>query len=96
MADNHFMFESNPYHNVIMKERKCVELSGITQIDHFDDEEFLLESVQGWIEITGKELTLDKLDKERGEVIIKGHINSLCYTSNQKGNKQSLMNKLFK
>ena len=96
MAENNYMFETNPYHNIVLKERKYAELSGIKQIDHFDVEEFLLESVQGWIEICGKELTLDKLDKERGEVIIKGHIHSLHYTSNQKGNKQTMFNKLFK
>ena len=96
MADHNFAFETNPYHNIVMKERKYLEVSGIKRIDHFDEEEFLMESVQGWIEIEGKELTLDKLDKDRGEVVIKGHINSIIYTSNQKGNKETLFQKLFK
>lgn len=96
MGENRLSFEANPYHNIILKERKYIEISGVKIIDHFDDEEFLLETVQGWLEITGKDLSLDKLDKERGEVIIKGNINSITYTSTSKGNKETLFSKIFK
>lgn len=90
------IFEANPYHNMVMKDRKSLEISGIKQIDHFDEDEFLLESVQGWLEISGKELTLDKLDKERGEVIIKGNIEGISYVSTHKGSRESLFSKIFK
>lgn len=97
MADSqNIMFEANPYHNIVMKDRKKIEISGIKLIDHFDEEEFLIESVQGWLEIHGKELSLDKLDKERGEVIIKGNIDSIIYTSTHKGSKESLFSRIFK
>lgn len=92
---NSIQFDANPYHNLILKDRKHLEISGIKQIDHFDEEEFLLESVQGWLEITGSELMLDKLDKERGEVMIKGNIESISYISAKK-TKESLISKMFK
>lgn len=95
MAENRFLYDTIPYHNIVMKDRKDVQISGVKLIDHFDEEEFLIESVQGWVEILGKELSLDKLDKEKGEVIIKGHIDSITYTSSQK-TKESLFGKLFK
>ena len=97
MADtNTIMFDANPYHNMVMKDRKYLEISGVKQIDHFDEEEFLIESVQGWVEITGKELTLDKLDKDRGEVVIKGSVESISYITSHKGNKESLFSRIFK
>lgn len=92
---NTIKFDANPYHNLILKDRKYLEISGVKQIEHFDEEEFLIESVQGWIEIEGNELVLDKLDKERGDVLIKGNIESISYVTSAKG-KESLFAKLFK
>lgn len=93
---NSIKFDANPYHNIVLKDRKYLEISGVKQIEHFDEEEFLLESVQGWIEIAGNELTLDKLDKDRGEVLIKGSIESITYVSSKKNNRESIITKLFK
>lgn len=96
-TSNPLRFETNPYHNVMIKERKVMELTGVKQIDSFDSNEFLLETAQGWMVIQGKDLTLGKLDTERGDVIIRGVIESLSYVTNKKGNgKESVISKLFK
>ena len=88
---NPLRFETNPYHNVIIKDRKVMELTGVKQIDSFDSSEFLLETAQGWMVIQGKDLTLGKLDTERGV------IEALSYVSNKKGNgKESVISKIFK
>ena len=76
---NPLRFETNPYHNVIIKDRKVMELTGVKQIDSFDSSEFLLETAQGWMVIQGKDLTLGKLDTERGDVVIRGVIEALSY-----------------
>ena len=83
---NPLRFETNPYHNVIIKDRKVMELTGVKQIDSFDSSEFLLETAQGWMVIQGKDLTLGKLDTERGDVVIRGVIEALSYVSSKKGN----------
>lgn len=93
---NPLRFESNPYHNVVLKDRKVLELTGVKQIDSFDASEFLLETAQGWMIVQGKELTLGKLDTERGDVVIRGLIESMSYVSNKKGSKDSMMHKIFK
>ena len=76
---NPLRFETNPYHNVIIKDRKVMELTGVKQIDSFDSSEFLLETAQGWMVIQGKDLTLGKLDTERGDGVIRGVIEALSY-----------------
>lgn len=93
---NPLRFETNPYHNVVLKDRKVLELTGVKQIDSFDANEFLLETAQGWMIVQGKELTLGKLDTERGDVIIRGLIESMSYVTNKKGSKDSMISKLFK
>ena len=53
---NPLRFETNPYHNIVIKDRKVMELTGVKQIDSFDANEFLLETAQGWLMIQGKDL----------------------------------------
>lgn len=96
MSDMPIKFETNPYHKLMLSDRKTLELSGIKQIDSFDAHEFLIETSQGWCIIQGKELSLDKLDTDRGEVIIKGLIDSIQYLSNKQNNDgTSLLKRLF-
>ena len=59
---NPLRFETSPYHNVVIKDRKSMELSGVKQIDGFDSSEFLLETTLGWMLVSGKDLTLGKLE----------------------------------
>ncbi|WP_075877535.1 sporulation protein YabP [Merdibacter massiliensis] len=94
---NPLRFETNPYHHVVIKDRKTMELSGVKQIDSFDSDEFLLETTLGWMLINGKDLSLGKLDTEHGDLIIKGNIDSINYLSNKKGQERtSLFARLFK
>ena len=94
---NPLRFETSPYHNVVIKDRKSMELSGVKQIDSFDSSEFLLETTLGWMLVSGKDLTLGKLDTDHGDVIIKGSIDSMTYVSGKKGQERgSLLNRLFK
>lgn len=98
MSDNNALrFETNPYHNISLKDRKVLELSGVKCIDSFDANEFLLDTSQGWMIIRGKELTLAKLDTDHGDVIIKGTIDAMEYITSKKGSgKESIISKMFK
>jgi len=96
MNDTPIKFETNPYHKLTLSDRKTLELSGIKQIDSFDAHEFLIETSQGWCIIQGKELSLDKLDTDRGEVVIKGLIESIQYLSNkQNTDGSSFLRRIF-
>ena len=93
--ENTLKFETNPYHNFICKERKYLELSGVKNVERFDENEFVIETTLGWMSIKGNELTLNKLDTEHGDVIIKGNIDSIEYTTNH-SNRESIFTRLFK
>ena len=47
LISNPLKFEANPYHNLVLKDRKVLDLTGVKQIDSFDSHEFLLETSQG-------------------------------------------------
>ncbi|MCY9268050.1 YabP/YqfC family sporulation protein, partial [Bacillus licheniformis] len=42
---------SGPEHNVTMKGRKLLDISGVKQVESFDNEEFLLETVMGMLAV---------------------------------------------
>lgn len=85
-------------HNIAITGRKNINISGVKKIESFDEQEFLLETVMGFMNIKGSELEIVKLDTYQGDVTIKGKIDSLMYLeSTKKKNKEdSIFNKLFK
>ncbi len=98
MDTNNIRFEHTPYHNVYLKDRKHVELTGVKNIESFDSIEFLIETSLGYLHITGTELALLRLDQEQCEVSIKGNISSIAYINSKKGakTKDTMFNKLLK
>ena len=79
-------------------ERKNVSLSGVKKIDSFDSEEFLIETVMGYVVLKGEGLELVKLDTHDGVVTIKGLVNSFAYIEdgNKKNKENSVISRLFK
>lgn len=66
-------------HTVTMIERKSFVTSGVKKIENFDETQFLLDTVMGFLLVKGEGLELIKLDTIQGTVTIKGMINSLTY-----------------
>lgn len=84
-------------HNINITERQNVQVSGVTKIDSFDNEEFLLETTAGPLGIKGKDLEIIKLDTYEGTIIIKGVIDAFSYFDTSKSKKEnSMIARLFK
>jgi sporulation protein YabP len=88
---------SVPDHDVIMRGRKLLDITGVKQVESFDNEEFLLETVMGFLAIKGQNLQMKNLDVEKGIVSIKGKIYDLVYLDEQHGEKaKGFFSKLFR
>jgi len=84
-------------HNIIITERQNVQVSGVTKIDSFDNEEFLLETGAGPLGIKGKDLEIIKLDTYEGTIVIKGIIDAFSYFDTGKSKKENgMIARLFK
>ena len=92
--------EIRDYNHVFhLVDRKNLTISGVKKVDSFDAEEFLIDSVMGYIVLKGEGLELIKLDTREGVVTIKGMINSINYVdelTNKKNKENSIINRLFK
>lgn len=85
-------------HTVNIVKRNSINISGVKKIENFNDNEFLLETIMGFMNIKGSNLEIIKLDTYQGDVSIKGKIDSMSYmeTTNKKSKEESIFNKLFK
>ncbi len=92
--------EIRDYNHVLnLIDRKNLSVSGVKKVDSFDAEEFLIESVMGYIVLKGEGLEMLKLDTREGVVTIKGYVNSINYVddkTNKKDKDNSIISRLFK
>ena len=89
---------SNFNHSINIVERKSIIVTGVKKIESFDDTEFLMDTVMGYLAIKGEDLELLKLDTMQGSVSIKGLIKSFAYLDEniKKDKESSLIGRLFK
>lgn len=85
-------------HVVNIADRKNTTISGVKKVISFDEQEFVLETVMGFILIRGEGLEIIKLETFQGDLSMKGTINSFDYLENKKDKKkeESFITKLFK
>lgn len=84
-------------HDVVMRGRRLLDITGVKQVESFDNEEFLLETVMGFLAIKGENLTMKNLDVDKGIVSIKGKIFDLVYIDDHNGEKaKGFFSKLFR
>lgn len=90
--------QTNIGHTINLNERKSLIISGVKKIESFDEEEFLLDTLLGYLLIKGEELEIIKLDTYQGNISLKGKIDSFSYVDNEtkKEKDHSIFEKLFK
>lgn len=84
-------------HRLSVNGRKNADMTGVTDVIAFDMNEVLLETELGMLMIKGKDLHVNKLNLEKGEVDIDGTIDSLTYSevSDYSKKGESLVKRLF-
>ncbi len=87
---------TNHSHSVTILERKSFVTNGVKKIENFDDKEFLLDTIMGYLLVKGEDLELVKLDTGLGNISIKGTINSISYLDDNDTEKSSFIGKLFR
>lgn len=85
----------NLKHNVIMEDRRTLSLTGITDIDSFDEQLVAVFTDTGELLVRGSGLHINKIDVEAGELSLEGEIYSLEYTSNI-SQKSNLWSRIFR
>jgi sporulation protein YabP len=67
-------------HSIIMEDRKKLSVSGVTDIDSFDEQTIIAITDLGELTIRGWNLHMTRLNLEQSELLVEGEISSLTYT----------------
>ncbi len=82
-------------HHVIMEDRRLLTISGVTDIDSFDEQTVVIYTDIGELMIKGFNLHINKIDVENGDLILDGEIYSLSY-SDQQPQSGGFLSRLFR
>lgn len=83
--------------NITIENRIKTKISGVQGVINFNDDTVSLMTNLGGLIVKGKELHINKLNTDDGELIIQGTILSLTYTNKEGlGKGKSILSKIFK
>jgi len=82
-------------HNISVKGRKVVEVTGVASLESFDVHEFSLVTSAGHLMIQGANLHMKHLDLQAGVVLIEGTLTSLGYVVDG-AKKKRIVTRLFR
>ncbi len=90
--------EKNPVkikHNLILEDRRVLNVSGVSDVSGFDEQNVVLVTGMGELSIKGDNLHINKFSLETGELNLDGNIYSLTYSEN-KQTEGGFFSRLFK
>lgn len=83
-------------HDVQIKARKRIEMTGISDVNSFDDMEIVIQTESCGASIEGEGLKIERFNAETGELIVNGTITGLFYYTKQAPKKKKGFTDLFK
>ena len=80
--------------NIILENRKKLNISGVCEVLSFDDETVTLKTSVGNLTIKGERLRISNFNTETGDLTAEGRIIAIVYTSEEKSG--GFLSKLFR
>ena len=82
--------------NLFIENREKLRLTGVKDVDNFDDDAISVQTQQGDLVIHGQNLKIAKLDVESGELLVDGFVISLFYQENGSAKSSSFFGRFMK
>lgn len=83
-------------HNIILEDRKMLSISGVEDIDSFDENTVILFTDLGELTIRGTNLHINKINVDTGELTMDGNIIALVYSAEPQKKQSGMFSKIFK
>ncbi len=96
MKEKNISLQSKTNHSIIMENRRTMNISGITDVDSFDEKTIVLFTQLGELTIKGRELHIDSMSVETGDMVITGDIWSAVYGDRDRKKPVSAIGRLFR
>ncbi len=83
-------------HNLIMENRRKLSVSGVSDVESFNEDEIILHTDMGGLLIKGSGLHINKLSVEIGEVALEGEIDGIDYVETKKTKGAGILSRMFR
>ncbi|MEG0780559.1 MAG: YabP/YqfC family sporulation protein [Oscillospiraceae bacterium] len=87
-------YDPTPSHHVELESRERLTVSGVEDVERFDEGGIVLSTTAGLLTISGEGLHISTLSLDGGELHVDGRIDSLTYEDNP-GQRGGLFHRLF-
>ncbi len=88
--------EKSGEHGLTLENRKLLSLSGVTDIESFDESQILLYTQLGELVIKGRDLHVNELSVDSGRLTVEGDIWSLSYGEKDRRGKTGLIKRALR
>ncbi|MDI3280518.1 MAG: sporulation protein YabP [Bacillota bacterium] len=84
-------------HQVVLKQREELRIEGVENVESFDEQEVVVETIAGGLVVRGRELHINQFNLDAGSLAIHGYIESLEYLGETPGRKgKGIIGRLFR
>lgn len=66
-------------HQLMLEDRRCLTLSGVSDVDSFDETTVVVYTDMGELTVKGEGLHIGRLNVETGDLRVEGRVQSLTY-----------------
>ena len=66
-------------HHVVLEDRKHLTVSGVEDVERFDENTIVLSTSQGAMTVSGEIFYIEKLSLDGGDLKVEGEIEALVY-----------------
>lgn len=66
-------------HHVVIEDRKSLTVSGVEDVERFDENTIVLSTSRGAMVVAGENLHIEKLSLDGGDLKVDGDIDSVSY-----------------
>lgn len=88
--------EEKGSHNFIMQNRQTVVMTGVKEVESFNDSEIFLHTELGELCVKGKNLNISKVSVETGDLEMQGTVSAVFYGEDKERKPRNFITKLFK
>lgn len=86
--------DSKQPHSVILEDRKKLTVTGVSDVDSFDEQSIIVYTGMGELTVHGSNLHISKLNTETGELNITGSVSGMTYTDDRA--KGGFLSRMFR
>lgn len=85
-------------HKLLLNNRNTMNVTGVLDVISFDLKEILLETTEGMLSIKGRDLHINRLSVEKGDLEVEGKVDALLYSevTSPKAVGENLWKRFFK